>query len=267
MQFSRLLGSQIVGAYINQGYNGSLKITSGQDFCTIWFHDGTVTSLRTTKLSEAGAIPFLLSIDSGILEIKAEFLTTARLNYCQELENHVLTTKADFSSTLTFAQYMYCAQTKLNPDPNLKTIENIKKLRQACQNGLDFQTLQRSMIEKDFWPAFIIASSCGLLSISFHQLLGALVKRYQEAMESEIKRFMGVAIAQSFTHKIDQSIVEWRNHFSDTSYGTQPFEAWAKAIRIACNEVVPSNISEKMQMKVMGTLPENDKKTIELLGS
>jgi hypothetical protein len=226
MQFSKLLGSQIVGAYINQGYNGSLKITSGQDYCTIWFHDGNVTSLRTLKSSEAGAIPFLLGIDSGIIQTKAEFLTASRLNYAQELENIVLGNINGYSSILFFSQYMYCSQTKLACDPNLKTVENVKKLSQTCQNGLDFPTLQRSMVEKDFWPAFITASSCGLISISFHQLLGALVKKYQETLESEIKRFMGVAIAQSFTHKIDQSIVEWRNHFSDTSYGAQPFEAW-----------------------------------------
>ena len=266
MQFSKLLGSQIVGAYVNRGYNGSLKITSGQEYCTIWLHNGTVTSLRTIKSSEAGAIPFLLNIDSGTIETKTESLTTSRLNYAQELESIVLGNLNGFPSTLAFNQYMHCSQTKLNPDPNLKTIENIKKLRRTCQNGLDFPTLQRSMVDRDFWPAFITASSCGLISISFHQLLGALVKRYQDAMESEIKRFMGVAIAQSFTHKIDQSIMQWHDNFTDSSYGSQPFEAWSKAIHLACNEVVPSNISEKMLKKVLGTLPESDQKAIDLLG-
>jgi hypothetical protein len=265
MQFSMLLGTQVVGNYLSNKFTGSLKIIVEDETCTVWLSSGSVTSMRSTKKSESEVIPLLLTTTGGDIELRPETITADRLNYPAELEKLLSERQFDFKSWFLLTPYIHCMNTKIAPPADLNSAENIRLLQKKCDDGADFDQLSAGLNEKDFWNTFILASSIGSISISYHKHLGSLVKRYQDALDAEIKRFMGAAISQSFNRNIDHSIIEWRENFTDASYGTKPFEAWAKAIYIAALDVVPSSISEKMLGKVLSSMPANDQKTLKML--
>ena len=266
MQYSMLLGTQILGNLIASGHNGSVKIKSNDEIFTAWISSGTVTSLRNSKTSEQDTLPSLLLTTEGEIEIKPETITTARINYPQALEKIILESKPDFKTFFSLSNFIQVsASSSISPDANLTSFEKIKLLQSKSGTGTDLSLLQEIIPEKDFWNTFVLASSTGCITASYRNNLSNCVKRYHEALDAEIKKFMGAAISQTFNKKVNHSIIEWKDQFTNPIYGTKPFEAWVKAIQISALEIVPSSISEKMLSKIYSTLKPDDQTAIKKL--
>ncbi|MBP7732295.1 MAG: hypothetical protein KA140_00815 [Caldisericia bacterium] len=265
MQYSMLLGTQILGSLIASGHNGSVKIKSNDEIFTVWISSGSVTSLRNSKASEQDTLPSLLLTTDGGIEIKSETITIARLNYQQALEKTILESKSDFKTLFPLSSFIQVsACSSISPDANLTLSENIKLLQNKSGAGTDLVSLQE-MIPKDFWNTFVLASSIGCVTASYRNNLSNCVKRYHEALDAEIKKFMGAAISQTFNKKVNHSIIEWKDQFTNPVYGAKPFEAWVKAIQISALEIVPSSISEKMLSKIYSMLKPDDQTAIKKL--
>jgi hypothetical protein len=143
--------------------------------------------------------------------------------------------------------------------------DKITMLSDKAGKGIDLSSLKTSLPEKEFWNAFAIASSIGSLIISYRHHLTNCIVKYHGLLDSEIKKFMGIAISQTFNKKIDQSIIEWKDQFTEPMYGAKPFEAWTKAIQISALEIVPSAIADKMLQKVLSGLSASEQATIKKL--
>lgn len=266
MQYSMLLGTQILGSLIASGHNGSVKIKSNDETFTAWISSGAVTSLRSSKASEQDTLPSLLLITNGEIEIKSETITTARLNYQQALEKIILESKLDFKTFFPLSSFIQVsACSSISPDTNLTLLEKIMLLQGKSGSGTDLTSLQDMFAGKDFWNTFVLASSIGCVTASYRNNLSNCVKNYHEALDAEIKKFMGAAISQTFNKKVNHSIIEWKDQFTNPIYGTKPFEAWVKAIQISALEIVPSSISEKMLSKIYSILKPDDQTAIKKL--
>lgn len=265
MQYSMLLGTQILGSLLATGHNGSVKIKSYDEVFSVWFSSGTVTTLRSSKNSEQDALPSLVMTTSGDIEIKPETIASSRINYPLALEKVILESQFDYKTRLPLSDCIQVSSGKVAPNPELSSCEKIKLLQAKSGSGSDFSSLQGLMPEKDFWNTFVLASSIGCITISYRHNLTNCIKKYHETFDAEIKKFMGAAISQTFNKKIDHSIIEWKDQFTDPIYGVKPFEAWVKAIQISALEIVPSSISDKMLSKVLSTLSHDDQKVIKML--
>lgn len=265
MQYSMLLGTQVIGCLISSGYNGTMKVKTQDDVYAAWLSTGNVTSLRCQKYSEQDTLLPLLDINSGEIELKPETISTSRVNYQKELETVVLGNTIDLTAKLPLWECLQVAQSTQNPSSDLTTADKIKLLQEKAGKGIDLATLKNSLHEKEFWKVFIVGSSGGYLSISYRHHLTNCIVKYHSLLDSEIKKFMGAAISQSFNKKIDQSIIEWKDLFTDPLYGAKPFEAWVKAIQIAALEIIPSTIADKMLNKVVSGLAPYEQKIIKAL--
>ena len=264
MQYSMLLGTQILGSLIAAGHNGSVKIKSQEEIFSIWFSSGTITTLRSSKNSEQETLPMLLSTTNGEIEMKPETITTVRLNYPVELEKKILESQVNFKTQFPLASHIQVSSAQTVPGSELSSCEKIKTLQIRSDTGISLSMLESSMPEKDFWNTFVLASSIGCLNASYRVDLTNCILRYHELLDGEIKKFMGAAISQSFNKKIDHSIIEWKDQFTNPIYGVKPFESWIKAIQISALEIVPSSISGKMLAKVLSMLAPEDQKVIRM---
>lgn len=265
MQFSMLLGTQVIGCYMARGFTGALKVSSQNEMATTWLNSGEVTAMRSNQDSESAALAFFAKTTSGELSAKPDLTGSGKSDYPILLEELVLSGRINFSSFFQIPHNFFCIKGGNADFETLKSAQTIKKLQTMVGGGIAFSVLANAFPVADFWSSFIIATSIGAIIPSYHKLLGEVVKKYQESIDAEIKRFMGIAISHSFSTKVDKAIVDWRESFTDPAFGAKPFEAWAKAVAIAVNETVPSSISEKMLAKVLSTFPPLDQKTVSTL--
>lgn len=265
MQFSMLLGTQVVGCHMAKGFTGAVKISTQNEMATAWLNSGSVTGLRNSQDSEAAALNFLSRTTSGEATTKSDLLGTGKTDYPFMLEEQVFSGRINYSSLLPLSGDIFCLKGGNFDFGTLKSAPGLKNLLNLVGSGIAFPVLASSLQVSDFWGLFVLATSIGAIIPSYHKLLGEVVKKYQEAIDAEIKRFMGIAISHSFSTKVDKAVVDWRESFTDPSFGAKPFEAWAKAIVISVNDTVPTTISEKMLMKVLSTFAPNDQKTISTL--
>ncbi len=267
MQFSMLLGTQVIGCYMAKGFTGAVKISNQNDMATAWLNLGKVTAMRTSQEAETQALNFLSKTTAGEVITKSDLAGSGKTDYPMLLEELVLSGRINFSSMLPVQHNVFCIKGGNSDFESLKSSQSIKNLLSMVGNGITFSALANAFPVTDFWSSFILATSVGAVIPSYHKLLGEVVKKYQEVVDAEIKRFMGIAISHSFNTKVDKAIVDWRESFTDPVFGAKPFEAWAKAVVIAVNETVPSTISEKMLAKVLSSFSTLDQKTISLLVS
>ncbi len=267
MQFSMLLGTQVLGCYMAKGFTGAIKISTQNEMATAWLNSGTTTALRGNQDSASSALNFFSKTTTGEVTTKSDLIGTGRTDYPLMLEELIFSGIINFSTMFPVSHAIFCLKGGNQDFGHLKSVESVKKIQSMVGNGISFSVLANAFPVADFWSSFILATSTGIIIPSYHKLLGEVVKKYQEAIDSEIKRFMGIAISHSFSTRVDKAVVDWRDSFTDPAFGAKPFEAWAKAIVIAVNETVPSTISEKMLMKVLSTFSPLDQKTISALVS
>lgn len=265
MQYSMLLGTQVIGSLINNRYNGTIKVKTQDDVFAIWFSAGSVTSLRSQKNSEQDTLYPLLNVLGGEIEMKPETITTQRIDYARELEKTILEKGTDFKSRAPLLDCIQVSQGNATPSTDLALSDKVKTLSEKAGKGTDLATLKMSLPEKEFWNVFVLASSIGCLAVSYRHHLTNCIVKYHGMLDAEIKKFMGMAISQTFNKKIDQSIIEWKDQFTEPVYGAKPFEAWAKAIQISALEIVPSVIADKMLQKVLSGLTAPEQAIIKTL--
>jgi hypothetical protein len=251
MKFKNISVCQIIGSLAYSRQSGEFIFNHKNGEIRAWLDFGNVFSIRTNTLSNYEALKVSAWVFEGDIKQQNSNFPVKSMEYDAEAEKFLLEEASNIDN-ITFFENATIQKTSKMLNGASVFYQQVEKINNAHPNGFIYTDIRKEFGFSEMLRAIAYGTFVGSYLVDYKQTIGATLKKFQDAMASEIKTFYGQGLASSFGTVVEKELQDYYSKVTldQTLLGTDPFRVWFDSIENEGKKIGKSGLFEKWVSKI-----------------
>lgn len=254
MKFKNISVCQIIGNLCALKQSGEFVFKHDKGEIRAWLDIGTVFSVKTNTLSDFEALKVSSWIHSGEIKQITSNFPIKSMEYDAEIEK-VVNEDDRILSEISFFEMASIAKTGKMPNKASIFSLNIAKINSEYPTGFVMENIKNALPMESL-KAIIYGIFIGAYVLDYKTTIGMALKKYQDLIGAEVKKFFGQGMSSSFLTVVEKDMADYYSKVTidQSLLGTEPFRIWLESMINEGKKIGKSGMFEKWDSKAKTNL-------------